>query len=90
MVRAARYGAPTVRRSGLRSIRLHDTRHTAATLALRAGIPTEVVSRWLGHSSVSITQDLYQHEIPQLLEEAGELLSNLIDRHRTPAAEATG
>jgi integrase len=50
-----------VRRAGLRMIRLHDTRHTCASLALQAGEKTEVVSRWLGHASVSITQDIYQH-----------------------------
>ena len=71
-----------VKESGLRRIRLHDTRHTAATLALQAGVPTEVVSRWLGHASVSTTQDLYQHNIPSMLEHAGEQLSEIIGQHR--------
>jgi integrase len=62
----------------LRSIRVHDTRHTAATLALQAGIRTEVVSKWLGHSSVSITQDIYQHVIPSMLEEAGAKLTAIV------------
>lgn len=66
------------RHAVLRRIRLHDTRHTAATLALRAGIPTEVVSRWLGHASVAITQDTYQHAIPSMMEEAGAKLTSLI------------
>ncbi len=66
------------RKAGLRKIRLHDARHTAATLALQAGIPTEVVSRWLGHSSVSITQDVYQHAIPSLMEAAGAKLTDII------------
>lgn len=75
-----------VRRAGLRMIRLHDTRHTCATLALEAGVPTEVVSKWLGHSSVAITQDIYQHVTPSMLEEAGERLSAAISRHRQAAA----
>lgn len=35
--------------SGVRSIRLHDLRHTHATLALKAGVPVKVVSEQLGH-----------------------------------------
>ena len=67
--------------AGLRLIPLHGTRHTAATLALRAGVPTEAVSRWLGHASVSITQDIYQDEVPQLMEQAGEAVTALLGRH---------
>lgn len=71
-----------VRRAGLRMIRLHDTRHTCATLALEAGEKTEVVSRWLGHASVSITQDIYQHVIPSMIEEAGERLDEIVFKRR--------
>lgn len=71
-----------VRRAGLRVIRLHDTRHTCATLALQAGVPTEVVSRWLGHASVSITQDIYQHVIPSMIEEAAERLDEIVFSRR--------
>jgi len=39
----------------------HDLRHTYATLALRSGVPVEVVSKVLGHASVSITLDVYRH-----------------------------
>lgn len=39
----------------------HDLRHTYATLALRRGIPVEVVSKVLGHARVSITLDVYRH-----------------------------
>lgn len=70
------------RRAGVRLIRLHDCRHTCATLSLEEGIPTEVVSKWLGHSSVAITQDIYQHVTPGMLEDAGERLSAAINRHR--------
>jgi len=51
-------------------IRLHDLRHTHATLALAAGIHPKVVSERLGHSTVSITLDTYSHAIPALQEEA--------------------
>lgn len=71
-----------VRRMDGRMIRLHDTRHTCASLALQAGEKTEVVSRWLGHASVSITQDIYQHVIPSMIEEAGERLDEIVFSRR--------
>lgn len=72
-----------VRRAELRPIRLHDLRHTAATLALGGGIPTRVVSEWLGHATTSITEDVYQHVVPSMLEEAGAKLTALISQHRS-------
>jgi integrase len=47
------------RSSGLPPIRLHDLRHTAASLALQARVPLKVVSEQLGHSSLAITADTY-------------------------------
>jgi integrase len=47
--------------AGLPRIRLHDLRHTWATLALRAGINPKVVQERIGHASVAITLDLYTH-----------------------------
>jgi integrase len=49
-------------RAGLpRTIRFHDLRHAHATLLLRAGVPLKVASGRLGHGSIGITADLYQH-----------------------------
>uniref|UniRef100_UPI00403F6B27 tyrosine-type recombinase/integrase n=1 Tax=Deinococcus sp. VB142 TaxID=3112952 RepID=UPI00403F6B27 len=45
----------------LPNISPHDLRHTYATLALRSGIPIEVVSRNLGHATTSITLDIYRY-----------------------------
>ncbi|SRR6266704_515932 len=53
------------KRSGLPAIRLHDLRHTYATIALRRGTPVKVVSARLGHASIAITLDLYAHALPQ-------------------------
>jgi integrase len=49
------------RAAALPPIRLHDLRHTHATLALRAGIHPRVVQERLGHANVSITLDTYSH-----------------------------
>ena len=56
-------------------IRLHDLRHTHASLALSAGINPKVVSERLGHATVSITLDTYSHAIPALQEEAAERIA---------------
>jgi integrase len=47
--------------AGLPEITLHMGRHTAATLALEAGVDIKIVSARLGHSKTSFTQDTYQH-----------------------------
>jgi integrase len=48
-------------RAGLPAIRLHDLRHTHATLALKAGGHPRIVQERLGHANVSITLDTYSH-----------------------------
>lgn len=50
-----------IRRTGARPIRLHDLRHTAATLALTAGAHPKQVQEMLGHARVAITLDVYSH-----------------------------
>ena len=62
--RASRDFVRAVKRAGVPTIRLHDTRHTWATLALKAGVPVKIVQERLGHSSPTITQSLYQHVVP--------------------------
>jgi integrase len=51
-------------------IRLYDLRHTAATLALSAGVPPKVVAEQLGHASAAFTLDVYSHLLPHMQEEA--------------------
>lgn len=57
---------------------LHDLRHTWATLALEAGIHPKIVSERLGHSTISITLDLYSHVVPGMQSEAAEQVSAMI------------
>jgi integrase len=61
--------------SGLPRIRLHDLRHTAASLMLASGVSPKVVQEMLGHSSPAITLGLYAHTTPSMGEEAGAALS---------------
>ena len=64
--------------AGLPRIRLHDLRHTYATLALAAGIHPKVVSERLGHASIAITLDTYSHAVPALSEEAASRVAALV------------
>jgi integrase len=50
--------------AGLRPVRLHDLRHGAASLRLAAGIDIAVVSKQLGHSTITVTADTYSHMLP--------------------------
>ena len=73
-----RWFRQAVRKSMLPKIRLHDLRHTHATLALQAGIHPKVVSERLGHATVAITLDTYSHAIPAMQEEAAVLIAELV------------
>ena len=70
-------------RTGLPRIRFHDLRHTFATLSLKAGIQTEVVSRILGHKHVATTQAIYQHAVPALEEGAISRFAVMLERAKT-------
>jgi integrase len=64
--------------AALSRIRLHDLRHTHATLGLAAGIPPKVMSERLGHAKIGITLDLYSHVVPGMQEEAAAKLEALL------------
>ena len=74
-----------LRTAGLPKIRLHDLRHTMATLMLAAGEHPKVVSERLGHSTVALTLDVYSHVVPGLQEAAAERLADLL---RTPGGRS--
>jgi integrase len=62
----------------LTKIRLHDLRHTHATLLLKAGEPVKVVSERLGHASPMITMTVYQHVMPGMQRDAATKLAALV------------
>ncbi len=63
-----------LRAAGVRDARLHDARHTAATLLLMQGVPARVAMQILGHSQISLTLGTYSHVVPELATEAAELM----------------
>jgi integrase len=74
----SRYFRQAVKKAMLPTIRLHDLRHTHATLALQAGVHPKVVSERLGHATISITLDTYSHAILAMQEEAAALIAGLV------------
>ena len=58
------------KKAGHEQLRLHDLRHTHASLMLAKGIHLKIVSERLGHSNIGITGDLYSHVLPSVQEEA--------------------
>ncbi|WP_329314403.1 site-specific integrase [Streptomyces sp. NBC_01262] len=76
--------------SGLPPIRLHDLRHVAATLMLAGGADMKTVQEMLGHSSITITMDIYASVLPELAKEAAEAAAKLVPRQvRNPPAHAS-
>ena len=67
-----------VRRCGLPGRRLHDCRHSYATLLLRQNVHPSIVANQLGHASVKTTLDIYSHSIPALQEAAAAKFDDLV------------
>jgi len=59
-------------------IRLHDLRHTWATLALQAGVHPKVVQERLGHAHISMTLQTYSHVMPGMQTDAADRVADLI------------
>ncbi len=74
-----------VKRSGLPRIRLHDLRHTHATLLLKARVPIKVVSERLGHSTPGFTMATYQHVLPGMQAEAAMVFAELLAENPSTA-----
>ena len=62
-----------VKKAGLKPVRLHDARHTHASIMLKQGIHLKIVQERLGHSSITITLDTYSHVAPGLQQAAANL-----------------
>src|SRR5262249_46002613 len=63
--------------AGVPRIRLHDSRHGYATWMLQAGVPLKVVSDQLGHSSITITGDVYAHVTREIAQTAADTLNRV-------------
>ena len=68
-------------------VRLHDLRHTHASLLLARGVHPKVVQERLGHSSITMTLDLYSHMTPGLDEAAAATLNGLLKKNKEEEAK---
>jgi integrase len=64
----------------LPNIRLHDLRHTAATLLLAQGVDPRTIMETLGHSQISLTLNTYSHVVPALQEMAAEKMNAILSK----------
>jgi integrase len=70
-------------------IRVHDLRHSAACLMLRAGVPVKQISERLGHANVRITLDTYAHLMADDHDLAAEAMSHILAGGTEPADTGT-
>jgi integrase len=63
--------------AGVPDVRVHDLRHTAASLWLAAGADPKVVQRVLGHATAAMTMDLYGHLVDASLWQAAQLVGGI-------------
>jgi integrase len=78
--------AGVARKAGLRGVRLHDLRHSAATWALAGGSDVRTVSALLGHSAPSTTLNVYGHVVAGLQSRAVDGLGDTLARARARRA----
>ncbi len=69
---------PLLKAAGLPNIRFHDLRHTCATLLFGKGLHPKIVQERLGHSSISVTMDVYSAFLPDTQEKAADAMDDLL------------
>ena len=67
-------------RAGVKVIRLHDARHTHASLMLKQGIHPKVAQERLGHASIQMTLDIYSHVALGIQEAAAQSFDKLLNK----------
>jgi integrase len=73
----AAHNAACARGDELPVVRLHDLRHTHATMLLQAGVHPRVVQERLGHRSITVTLEIYSHVLPRSQRSAAEALDDI-------------
>ena len=73
-----RYFEPTLKKAGLPKIRFHDLRHTFASLLIEQGENIKYIQTQLGHSSPTVTWNVYAHLMKAVNQEAPSRLENTI------------
>ncbi|SDC05698.1 tyrosine-type recombinase/integrase [Shouchella lonarensis] len=68
------------KRANVRHIRLHDLRHTSATLLIAQNIHAKIISERLGHSRINTTMDIYGHALRSADRGAADSMDNLFSK----------
>ena len=76
-------------RNGLRKIRFHDLRHTCASLMHKMGLSPKEVQDYLGHSTVSVTLNIYTHLDWSSKENAAKVMENAVKLPENMKIEST-
>lgn len=79
--------AAHLKKAGLRHIRLHDLRHTFATIILNSGEQLAAITEVLGHSGIAITKDIYASRATSLAPRAVRAFSRAIGMSSETAIE---
>lgn len=77
-----RQWTPAIERAGLSGLEIHELRHTAVSLMIDQGADPKLIQTQLGHSSISVTYDVYGHLFPDRLDEPASRLDALIRQNR--------
>ena len=67
-------------RAQVRRVRVHDLRHTCASLLLAQGVEPRVIMETLGHSHIATTMNIYAHVLPVLQRQAADRMDDLLSR----------
>ena len=86
-VRRAFYAV--LKEAKLPRIRVHDLRHTCASLLLAQGVPARVVMEVLGHSQIALTLNTYSHVSSVVMQDAADKLSEILTPKSTPTQTVT-
>lgn len=78
------------KRTGFVGVRLHDARHTHATLMLKQGVHPKVVQERLGHATIATTLDVYSHVVPGMQEAAARNFDALLEGPVTKSVTKVG
>ena len=85
----SRVWKPAVDKAGLAPLRIHDMRHTAASVAIAANVDIVLLQRMLGHKSAAMTLDLYGHLMPGQSSAMVERIDALIAESRVTGHPAS-
>ncbi len=76
-----------LKKAGLRQLRIHDLRHTFASILIAAGHTPKYIQNQMGHGSIQITMDLYGHLMKEVHEGAAKKSEDFVFNRRHQTSE---